>query len=122
MAWTLHKTLQASNGTQFAFSTDKDAGEYKIDFIATGSSSGFEWFEVAPEGAMNEIFDTWEAAVPGGGSATHGGSGWSGSLNVISQLEPEATMAMGFSVSRERSASSADNVKTWLQQINMISK
>lgn len=37
--------------------------------------------------------------------SSHGGSGWSGSLNVISQLEPEATMATGFSVSRERSAS-----------------
>ena len=24
--------------------------------------------------------------------SSHGGSGWSGSLNVISQLEPEATM------------------------------
>lgn len=54
--------------------------------------------------------------------SSHGGSGWSGSLNVISQLEPEATMATGFSVSRERSASSADNVKAWLQQINMNSK
>lgn len=53
--------------------------------------------------------------------SSHGGSSWSGSLNVISQLEPEATMATGFSVSRERSASSADNVRSWLKQINMLS-
>lgn len=54
--------------------------------------------------------------------SSHGGSGWSGSLSVISQLEPEATLATGFSVSRERSASAADNVRSWLKQINMLSK
>lgn len=54
--------------------------------------------------------------------SSHGGSGWSGSLNVISQLEPEATMVTGFSVSRERSVNSAENVRTWLQQINMLAK
>lgn len=73
--------------------------------------------------AMYSFFDKYDfkgkTIIP---FSSHGSSGWSGSLNVISQLEPEATMATGFSVSRERSASSADNVKAWLQQINMISK
>lgn len=52
--------------------------------------------------------------------SSHGGSGWSGSLNVITNLEPNATMATGLSVSRNNVAGSADNVHSWLQGLNLL--
>lgn len=54
--------------------------------------------------------------------SSHGGSGWSGSLNVIKSLEPEATMVTGFNVSRTQTASSSDNVRSWLERIGMIAE
>lgn len=54
--------------------------------------------------------------------SSHGGSGWSGSLDVIKNLEPEATMVTGFSVSRTQTASSSDNVRSWLERIGIITQ
>ena len=109
---------ERQNNVHPALSTNiEDFDNYDVVFV------GYPiWWYQMPM-AMYSFFDKYDfkgkTIIP---FSSHGGSGWSGSLNVISQLEPEATMAMGFSVSRERSASSADNVKAWLQQINMISK
>lgn len=71
--------------------------------------------------AMYSFFDKYDfkdkTIIP---FSSHGGSGWSGSLDVIKQLEPEATMVTGFSVSRTQSASSAESIRTWLKQIGMV--
>lgn len=79
------------------------------------------WYQMPM--AMYSFFDKYDfkgkTLIP---FNTHGGSGWSGSLNVIQQLEPEAKMVNGFSVSRERAASSADDVSSWLKQINMTAE
>lgn len=109
---------ERQNNVHPALSTNiENFDDYDVVFV------GYPiWWYQMPM-AMYSFFDKYDfkgkTIIP---FSSHGGSGWSGSLNVISQLEPEATMASGFSVSRERSASSADNVRAWLQQINMISK
>lgn len=76
------------------------------------------WYQMPM--AMYSFFDKYDFSgktlIP---FSTHGGSGWSGTLNVISQLEPNATIVNGFSISRESAAGAAGNVRTWLQQINM---
>ena len=78
------------------------------------------WYQMPM--AMYSFFDKYDfkgkTLIP---FSFHGGSGWSGSLDMIKGLEPEATMVEGFSVSRERSASSAESIRTWLGQINMLS-
>lgn len=52
--------------------------------------------------------------------SSHGGSGWSGTIADISGLEPEATMVDGFSTSRSNVASSAEEIRNWLRDINII--
>ncbi len=78
------------------------------------------WYQMPM--AMYSFFDKYDfkgkTLIP---FSSHGGSGWSGSLDMIKGLEPEATMVEGFSVSRERSASSAESIRTWLGQINILS-
>lgn len=109
---------ERQNNVHPALSTNiENFDDYDVVFV------GYPiWWYQMPM-AMYSFFDKYDfkgkTIIP---FSSHGGSGWSGSMNVISQLEPEATMVSGFSVSRERSASSADNVRAWLQQINMISK
>lgn len=51
--------------------------------------------------------------------STHGGNGWSGTVTAISQMEPEATMATGYSISRNSVARAADDIRAWLQRIGM---
>ena len=78
------------------------------------------WYQMPM--AMYSFFDKYDfkgkTLIP---FSSHGGSGWSGSLDMIKGLEPEATMVEGFSVSRERSASSAESIRTWLGRISMLS-
>lgn len=77
------------------------------------------WYQMPM--AMYSFFDKYDfkgkTLIP---FSSHGGSGWSGSLDVIKQLEPEATMVTGFSVSRTQSTSSAESIRTWLKQIGMV--
>ena len=77
------------------------------------------WYQMPM--AMYSFFDKYDfkgkTLIP---FSSHGGSGWSGSLDMIRGLEPEATMVEGFSVSRTQSASSAENIRTWLGRINML--
>ena len=77
------------------------------------------WYQMPM--AMYSFFDKYDfkgkTLVP---FSSHGGSGWSGSLDMIRGLEPEATMVEGFSVSRTQSANSAESIRTWLGRINMI--
>lgn len=77
------------------------------------------WYQMPM--AMYSFFDKYDfkgkTLVP---FSSHGGSGWSGSLDMIRGLEPEATMVEGFSVSRTQSANSAESIRTWLGRINML--
>ena len=52
--------------------------------------------------------------------SSHGVSGWSGTIADIAGLEPEATMVDGFSTSRSNVASSAEEIRNWLRDINII--
>lgn len=54
--------------------------------------------------------------------SSHGGSGWSGTLEDIEGLEPGATMVNGYSISRNSVASSAENIRNWLQDIGIIAQ
>lgn len=51
--------------------------------------------------------------------SSHGGSGWSGTVDDISALEPDATMVTGLSISRGNVASSADDILEWLNDIGI---
>lgn len=59
----------------------------------------------------------WTAPI-----STHGGSGWSGTIEDIKGLVPNATMVNGYSISRNNTATSRNGILNWLQEINMTSK
>lgn len=109
---------ERQNNVHPALSTNiENFDDYDVVFV------GYPiWWYQMPM-AMYSFFDKYDfkgkTLIP---FNSHGGSGWSGSLSVIQQLEPEAKMVNGFSVSRERAASSADNVRAWLEQINMVNE
>lgn len=109
---------ERQQGERPQLSTDiKNFDDYDIVFI------GYPiwWYQMPMP--MYSFFDKYDfkgkTLIP---FSSHGGSGWSGSLSVIKNMEPEATMITGFSVSRERSANSAGDVRSWLKQINMITE
>ena len=51
---------------------------------------------------------------------THGGSGFSGTQETIAQLEPNATMLEGKSISRNRIEDAAQEIVDWLDSIGML--
>lgn len=71
--------------------------------------------------AMYSFFDKYDfdgkTIIP---FSTHGGSGWSGTLEDIAGLEPNATMVNGYSISRNNTATSRDGILNWLQEIGMV--
>ena len=76
------------------------------------------WYQMPM--AMYSFFDQYDFSgktlIP---FSTHGGSGWSGTLTDIAELEPTATMVSGYSISRNNAAVSADGVRSWLREINI---
>lgn len=76
------------------------------------------WYQMPM--AMYSFFDQYDFSgktlIP---FSTHGGSGWSGTLTDIAELEPAATMVSGYSISRNNAAGSADGVRSWLREINI---
>ena len=77
------------------------------------------WYQMPM--AMYSFFDKYDFAgkiiIP---FSTHGGSGWSGTLEDIAELEPDATMVNGYSISRNNTATSRDGILNWLQGIGMM--
>ena len=77
------------------------------------------WYQLPM--AMYSFFDKYDfngkTIIP---FSTHGGSGWSGTLESIAELEPGATMVNGYSISRNNAATSHDGILDWLQTINII--
>ena len=52
--------------------------------------------------------------------SSHGGSGWSGSVDAIAGMEPNATMVNGYSISRTSVAGSENGIRDWLRRIGML--
>lgn len=51
---------------------------------------------------------------------THGGSGFSSTIETIAKLQPNATIVSnGLSISRNDVASAGDSVKEWLSDLNL---
>lgn len=50
---------------------------------------------------------------------TSGGSGFSGSLDTIAQMEPEAEITEGISLGSEEAEDCADEVAEWLANMGM---
>ena len=71
--------------------------------------------------AMYTFFDEYDFAgkiiIP---FSWHGGSGWSGTVDDIAEMEPSATFVNGYSISRNNVSESADDIRSWLQQIGII--
>lgn len=107
---------EVRNNVHPQLSTDiENFDDYDVVFV------GYPiWWYQMPM-AMYSFFDKYDfkgkTLIP---FSSHGGSGWSGSLDMIRGLEPGATMVEGFSVSRTQSASSAESIRTWLKRINML--
>lgn len=77
------------------------------------------WYQMPM--AMYSFFDEYDFAgkviVP---FSSHGGSGWSGTVDDIAGMEPQATMMNGYSISRNNVAGSADGIRQWLQEIGVV--
>ena len=77
------------------------------------------WYQMPM--AMYSFFDEYDFAgkviVP---FSSHGGSGWSGTMDDIAGMEPQATMVNGYSISRNNVAGAADGIRQWLQQIGIV--
>ena len=76
------------------------------------------WYQMPM--AMYSFFDeydfTGKTLIP---FSSHGGSGWSGTVDDIAEMEPNATMVDGYSISRNSVAGSADGIREWLGRIGM---
>lgn len=109
---------ERQNGVHPELATEiKNFADYDVVFV------GYPiwWYQMPMP--MYSFFDKYDfkgkTLIP---FSSHGGSGWSGSLDVIKNLEPGATMVTGFSVSRTQTVSSSDNVRSWLERIGMIAE
>lgn len=76
------------------------------------------WYQMPM--AMYSFFDeydfTGKTLIP---FSSHGGSGWSGTVDDIAGMEPNATMVDGYSISRNSVEGSADGIREWLGRIGM---
>ena len=76
------------------------------------------WYQMPM--AMYSFFDKFDCngktIIP---FSTHGGSGWSGTLEDIRELVPNATLTKGYSISRNNTATSRDGILNWLQEIGL---
>ena len=70
--------------------------------------------------AMYSFFDEYDFSgktiIP---FSSHGGSGWSGTLDDITRMEPNATIVEGYSISRSNVANSENGIHEWLGRIGM---
>lgn len=77
------------------------------------------WYQMPM--AMYSFFDeydfTGKTLIP---FSSHGGSGWSGTVDDIAGMEPGATMVNGYSISRSSVANSEDGIREWLRGIGML--
>lgn len=106
---------ERQNNIHPALSTKIDNfADYDVIFI------GYPiWWYQMPM-AMYSFFDNFDCKgktlIP---FSTHGGSGWSGTLEDIRKLVPNAMIVDGYSISRNNTATSRNGILDWLQKIGM---
>ena len=93
----------------------KNIDDYDVIFI------GFPiWWYVAPT-IINTFLEQYDLSgktiIP---FSSHGGSGWSGTVDDIAGMEPNATMVNGYSISRSSVAGSEEGILQWLERIGML--
>lgn len=93
----------------------EDFDNYDIIFV------GYPiWWYQMPM-AMYSFFDEYnfsgKTIIP---FSSHGGSGWSGTVDDIACMEPGATIVNGYSISRNSVEGSEDGIREWLQNIGML--
>ena len=99
-------------------STVENMEEYDIIFI------GYPvWFHAtpAPINSFLESYDlTGKTIIP---FTTHGGSGFSRTIQTISELQPNATVISdGFSISRNSVSGAESDVVDWVNGLNLTAK
>ena len=77
------------------------------------------WWSDMPQ-IMYTFFDTYDFSgktlIPFG---THGGSGWAGTPEKIAQLEPNATMLTGLSISRDDIENARNQIINWVNGLGI---
>ncbi len=75
------------------------------------------WWSNLPQ-IMYTFFDTYDFSgktiIP---FSTHGGSGWAGTLGTIAELEPNATMQDGLSISRNSIQDAHQEIIDWIDSL-----
>ncbi|MGN0612930.1 MAG: flavodoxin, partial [Porcipelethomonas sp.] len=76
------------------------------------------WYDMPM--AMNTFFEEYDfggkTIVP---FSSHGGSGFSGTIDQMTEYEPNAKLLDGFTVSREDVPDSGDELKAWLSDLDL---
>lgn len=94
-----------------------DASTSASRVIVNGDLYGsVEYMPMAMYSFFDEYDFTGKTLIP---FSSHGGSGWSGTVDDIAGMEPNATMVDGYSISRNSVAGSADGIREWLGRIGM---
>lgn len=118
---TVHEPLvnransEQSRNARPALSTHIDhLDDYDVIFV------GYPiWWSEMPM-AMYSFFDEYnfggKTIIP---FSSHGGSGFSGTPSEIRRLEPEATVMNGYTVSRGNVAGDRENLKNWVNSLNL---
>lgn len=107
---------ERQNNIHPALATDiENFDDYDVIFV------GYPiWWYQMPM-AMYSFFDEYDFAgktiIP---FSSHGGSGWSGTVDDIAGMEPNATMVNGYSISRSSVAGSEEGIRQWLERIGML--
>lgn len=107
---------ERQNGVHPALATNiENFADYDVIFV------GYPiWWYQMPM-AMYSFFDAYDFSdktiIP---FSSHGGSGWSGTVDDIAGMEPGATMVNGYSISRNSVAGSEEGIREWLQSIGML--
>ncbi len=107
---------ERQNGVHPALATNiENFDDYDVIFV------GYPiWWYQMPM-AMYSFFDAYDFSdktiIP---FSSHGGSGWSGTVDDIAGMEPGATMVNGYSISRNSVAGSEEGIREWLQSIGML--
>ena len=107
---------ERQNNIHPALATDiENFDDYDVIFV------GYPiWWYQMPM-AMYSFFDEYDFAgktiIP---FSSHGGSGWSGTVDDIAGMEPNATMVNGYSISRSSVAGSEEGILQWLERIGML--
>ena len=120
---TDHETLvdiaseeQKDNARPAIKNTIENFDDYDVIFV------GYPiWWSDMPM-IMYTFFDTYDFSgktiIPFG---THGGSGWAGTPDTIAELEPNAEIIDGLSISRDNIEDAHDQISEWVKNVLPIS-